>query len=246
MLVVPEGGSLFMHNMTHVVDGHTGIEHSIPLSRLYDDVVQLWSQTDVGYTPTLVVAYGGIWGENYWYSKTDVYKNERLLNFVPKQFVAPTARRSMKVPEEEYNHIRIAEMVKKLSDAGVAVQVGAHGQREGLGSHWEMWMMEQGGMTPLEAIRAATWNGARYLGMQDHIGSIETGKLADLVIIEGNPLVDLRATEHVVYTVLGGRVYDSATMTELGGPSREPYWFHVGDVPLVVATEVSPELPESE
>lgn len=240
MLVMPEGGSLFMHNMSQVVDGHTGIEHAIPLARLYDDVVQIWSQTEVAYTPTLGVAYGGLWGENYWYAKTDVWDNERLLSFVPKQFVAPAARRSVKVPEVEYNHIRIAEMCKKLSDAGVDVNLGAHGQREGLAAHWEMWMLEQGGMTPTEALRSGTWNGAMYLGMQDHIGSIEEGKLADLVVVEGNPLEDLRQTENVTYTVLGGRVYDASTMTEVGddAASREPYWFAVGDVPLVVAEDV--------
>ena len=51
MMVVPEGGSLFQHNMNMVVDGHTGIEHSLPpVPKVYDDVKQLWSQTKVGYT----------------------------------------------------------------------------------------------------------------------------------------------------------------------------------------------------
>ena len=92
LLVVPEGGSLFMHNMTMVADGHTGIEHAVPVAHLYDDVFQLWSATDVGYTPTLTVAYGGWWGENYWYQTTDVFRDERLLTFVPEDFVAPRAR----------------------------------------------------------------------------------------------------------------------------------------------------------
>ena len=87
MMVVPEGGSLFQHNMTMVVDGHTGVEHSIPVARIYDDVVQLWGGTKVGYTPTLVVGYGGIWGENYWYAKTKVWENERLLRFVPREVI---------------------------------------------------------------------------------------------------------------------------------------------------------------
>src|SRR4029077_18198409 len=82
MLVVPEGGSLFEHNMTMVVDGHTGVEHSIPVARAYKDVRQLWSGTRVGYTPTLIVGYGGIWGENYWYAKTPVWADSRLLSFV--------------------------------------------------------------------------------------------------------------------------------------------------------------------
>ena len=84
MLVVPEGGSLFQHNMTMVVDGHTGVEHAIPLAILYDDVKQLWSQTQVGYTPTLVVAYGGLDGEHYFYARTDVWKHPILSKYVPR------------------------------------------------------------------------------------------------------------------------------------------------------------------
>ena len=83
MMVVPEGGSLYQHNMNMVVDGHTGIEHAVPLASGYADMIQLWSQTEVGYTPTIVVGYGGIWGENYWYQHTEVFENERLRAFVP-------------------------------------------------------------------------------------------------------------------------------------------------------------------
>jgi hypothetical protein len=70
MNVVPEGGSLYQHNMTMIVDGHTTIEHSIPLANLYDDVHDLWRQSETAYNPTLVVAYGGSFGENYWYQES--------------------------------------------------------------------------------------------------------------------------------------------------------------------------------
>ena len=165
MMVVPEGGSLYEHNMTMVVDGHTGVEHSVPVGAVYDDTVQLWSGTEVGYTPTLVVGYGGIWGENYWYAKTNVWEDERLLTFVPRDFVDPRARRRVLAPDEEWGHFANARTAAKLHAAGVNVQVGAHGQREGLGAHWEMWMMEQGGMTPARGAPAATIDGAWYLGM---------------------------------------------------------------------------------
>jgi imidazolonepropionase-like amidohydrolase/Tol biopolymer transport system component len=221
MLVYPEGGSLFQHNMNMVVDGHTGIEHSIPLANVYRDVLQLWSSTEVGYTPTLVVGYGGLWGENYWYGHTKVWENERLSTFVPRRFLDAASRRRVIVPKEEYGHVYNARTAKKLLDAGVQIQLGAHGQREGLGAHWEMWMFEQGGMTPLEAIRAGTLAGARYLGMDEHIGSLEPGKLADLAVIDGNPLEDLRVSENVRYTVVNGRVYDAATMNEIGNRPRE-------------------------
>ena len=91
-------------NMTMVVDGHTGIEHSIPIPRIYNDALTLWAGSETYYTPTLVVGYGGLWGENYWYQVDNVWENERLMDFVPRFVVDPRARRRVKVPDEEFNH----------------------------------------------------------------------------------------------------------------------------------------------
>jgi imidazolonepropionase-like amidohydrolase/Tol biopolymer transport system component len=229
MMVVPEGGSLFNHNMTMVVDGHTGVEHAIPVAAIYDDVEALWAGSEVGYTPTLGVAYGGVWGENYWYQHTEVWANERLLSFVPREFVDPRARRPMHVGENDWNHFRAAAVAKQLSDAGVAINLGAHGQREGLAAHWELWMFVQGGMTPHEALRAGTINGARYLGFDKDLGSLEVGKLADMAIIAGDPLADIRVSEKVAYTLINGRIYDAATMAEIGNHPSEPakLWWQI-------------------
>ncbi|HSF41702.1 MAG TPA: amidohydrolase family protein [Thermoanaerobaculia bacterium] len=215
MMVVPEGGSLFMHNMTQVVDGHTGVEHSIPVAAIYADVRQLWGGTEVGYTPTLVVGYGGIWGENYWYDKTRVWEDQRLLSFVPREIIDERSRRRVTAPDEEYNHFNNARVATELARSGVEVQVGAHGQREGLAAHWEIWMLAQGGMTPMEALRAATIHGAHYLGLDKDIGSIEPGKLADVVVLDANPLENIRNTDKVRTVVLNGRVYDGMTLDQL-------------------------------
>jgi hypothetical protein len=161
------------------------------------------------------VAYGGIMGENYWYAHTPVYDHERLLSFVPRQFIDPVARRPFIAPEYEYNHIQIAEGVEQMRAAGVLTTTGAHGQREGLGLHWEMWMMGQGGMAPIEVLRSATMNGAEALGFGADIGSIEVGKLADLAIMNSNPLEDIRNTDSVCYVMLNGRLYDAWSMEEL-------------------------------
>ncbi|HXV61997.1 MAG TPA: amidohydrolase family protein [Vicinamibacteria bacterium] len=227
MLVVNEGGALFEHNMTMVADGHTGIEHSLSLGAIYDDVVQFWSQTEVANTPTLVVAYGGIAGERYWYQHTNVWEDEHLLTFVPREMIDAASRRRVMAPEEEYNHINTARIVKKLHDAGVGIQLGAHGQREGLGAHWELWMFEQGGMTPHEALRVATLEGARYLGMDQHLGSLKAGKLADLVVLENNPLENLKNSTSVRYVMVNGRLYEAATLDEIGNhPRKRPeFWW---------------------
>lgn len=223
LMVVPEGGALFQHNMTMVVDGHTGIEHSLSVENIYDDVIQLWSQQkDVGYTPTLVVAYGGIWGENYWYAHTEVWKNERLARWVPREVLEPRSRRREIAPESDYNHFRIAAGAAQLQDAGVSVQLGAHGQREGLAAHWELWMFVQGGMTEMEALRAGTIDGARYLGMDRDLGSIEPGKLADLVILERDPLENIRNSEYVDKVMVNGRLFEAETMEERISGNRKP------------------------
>lgn len=227
VMVVPEGGSLFEHDMTMVVDGHTGVEHSIPVAQIYDDVRQLWPATKVGYTPTLIVAYGGTFGENYWYEHTDVWADERLSNFVPRRVLDSRSRRRIKMPDEEYNHVNIAKVAKELNDLGVSVQLGAHGQRESLGAHWELWMFAQGGMTPLQALRAGTLNGAQYLGMDKDIGSLEPGKLADLVVLDANPLENIRNSASIKYTVANGRVFDAMTMTEVGKATPKPFWFQL-------------------
>ena len=101
------------------------------------------------------------------------------------------------------------------------VNIGAHGQREGLAAHWEMWMLVLGGMTPLEAVRAATINGARYLGMDKEIGSLEAGKLADLVVIDGDVLADIRVSDRVTHVMVNGRLYDAQTMDEVGASPEE-------------------------
>ncbi len=223
MMVVPEGGSLLEHNLTMVVDGHTGIEHSLPVEHIYSDVVQLWKPGGVGYTPTLIVGYGGIWGENYWYDKTDVWKDRRLNLFVPRFVLDPRSRRRVKAPDDEYNTLRSAGICKALVDAGVSVQLGAHGQLAGLGAHWELWMLcEQGGLSPLQALRAATLSGARYLGLDHDIGSIEQGKLADFLVLDGNPLESIRNSESIRQTVLGGRVYNANNMLLINAQPGDP------------------------
>ncbi len=229
MEVVPEGGSHFLHNMTMILDGHTGIEHNIPVHDIYKDVVSLWSSSNTGYTPTLIVSYGSMNGEYYYYDKDNVWEDKRLMNFTPRAIVDARARHREKVPDEEYEtgHIRVSQSCKQLADAGVKVNLGAHGQIQGLGAHWELKMLAAGGMSPLQAIRSATMNGAYYIGMEDEIGSIISGKLADFIILENNPLDDINNISSIVTTVANGRAYNAITMEEIGldAKPRIPFYF---------------------
>jgi imidazolonepropionase-like amidohydrolase len=212
--------------MSMIVDGHTTIEHSIPLARLYDDVHQLWRQTGVAYNPTLAVAFGGSYGENYWYQESQVWDHPILNQYVPRRLLDARARRPVTLPDNEWNHISVAREATRLSEQGIAVLIGAHGQREGLAAHWEMWMLSQGGMAPMDAIRAGTLNGARALGLDRDLGSLEVGKLADMVVMDQNPLENIRNTTSIAFTIANGRVYDSG-MNEIAPRqrARAPFWF---------------------
>jgi imidazolonepropionase-like amidohydrolase len=212
MLVVPEGGSTFHWNLNQVVDGHTGIEHNVPVAPLYKDVLDLWATTDVGYTPTLIVNYGGLNAEYYWYARTNVWENERLLRFTPREIVDARSRRRDTAADDDYYHVEVSKAAKALADRGVLVNLGAHGQLQGLGAHWELWSLGQGGMTPHQALRAATLTGATYLGLDGELGSLEPGKLADLVVLDRDPLADLRNSESISAVMINGRLLDAATL----------------------------------
>lgn len=227
MMVVPEGGSLLQHNLTMLVDGHTTLEHSISTAKIYDDIKQLWSQSTMGYTPTLGVAYGGISGENYWYDTTDVWAHPRLSQYVPSDMLTARSMRRPKAPTHHYNHINVAKVAKQLQDLGVKVNAGGHGQREGLAMHWELWMMAQGGMTPLQALRTATISPAQTLGLDSQLGSLTKGKLADIIVVNGDVSQDIRLSDRVTYTMINGRLYNADTMNEIGNydNKRERFYF---------------------
>ena len=128
---------------------------------------------------------------------------------------------------DDYFFVDVSKSAKALLDRGVTVSTGAHGQLDGMGEHWEIWMMQMGGMTNHEALRAATMNGATSLGLDKDVGSLEVGKLADLIVLDDNPLADIKNTNTVHYVMVNGRIYDAATLAQLGNhpaPAPKPTW----------------------
>ncbi|MBN8481235.1 MAG: PD40 domain-containing protein [Xanthomonadales bacterium] len=233
MLVVEEGGSTFNHNMTMVLDGVTSIEHNLPVAPLYADVINLWKQTDVRNTPTLVVSYGGLSGEYWWYARDNVWEDRKLNRFFPRETLDARSVRRETAPDWDYYHVDVAKAAKALRDAGVKITVGGHGQLQGLSANWEIWMLTQGGFSNWQALRAATIDGADLIGLSRQLGSIEAGKRADFVVLNSNPLDDIRATIDTRYVAVNGRVFDvDADMAEVGGLGRkapEFYWQHHRD-----------------
>ncbi|MEO7200795.1 MAG: amidohydrolase family protein [Dokdonella sp.] len=228
MLVVEEGGSTLNHNLPMIIDGATSIEHNLPVAPLYEDVINLWKHTDVRNTPTLVVSYGGLSGEFWWYARDNVWEDKKLNRFFPRETLDARSIRRETAPDWDYHHIDVAKAAKKLRDAGVKIQVGGHGQLQGMSANWEIWMLTQGGFSNWEALRAATFDGADMLGLSKQIGSLSTGKRADFVVLNSNPLDDIRATIDTRYVAVNGRVFDvDADMAEVGGLQRgapEFYW----------------------
>lgn len=229
MEVVPEGGSTYNHNLSMILDGHTGVEHNIPVVPIYKDVKALWNASKTAYTPTLIVSYGSQFGENFWYDRTNVWENERLLNYIPRSIIDSRSRRRTTSEFGDYGHIAVSRAVKQLADGGTKVNLGSHGQIQGIGAHWEMWMLAQGGMSPLQVIKCATISGAEYLGMSNEIGSLENGKLADLIILKENPLEDIRNSDKIAYVMVNGRLFDE-DMNEVGntGKPRGKFWWQTG------------------
>ena len=193
-------------NLTQIVDGFTGIEHTLGLTPIYDDIIQLFAATKIGMTPTLIVVYNGVSGENYFYQREKIWEDEKLLNFYSKEQLI-RHKRPTHYFEDDFYHKQMAAEMLKLHRAGVLLQMGAHGQKMGIGAHWEMEMFVHGGFTPYEAIKIATINGFKHHGLDHELGSIETMKLADLVILEKNPLIDIRNTRTIKYVMKNGVLY---------------------------------------
>jgi Tol biopolymer transport system component/imidazolonepropionase-like amidohydrolase len=216
VMVVPEGGGNLEANLSMVVDGHTSIEHSLPVTPLRDDVARLFGASGTVETPTLLVAYGGLMGEHWFYQHYDAWNNAKLLRFHPRGALdARAIRRPVMTIDGDWHHMKVAEGCRRILERGGKVTLGAHGQLQGLGPHWELWALTQGGIRPHEALRCATLYGAWALGMDRDLGSLEPGKLADLVVMDRNPLERIENSDSIRYVVKNGEVFDGETMDQV-------------------------------
>lgn len=230
--VTTEGGSDLKMNLSLMIDGFTGIEHALPQPRLYRDVVQLAGQMKLSYTPTLLVTYGGPFGENQFYTQANPFRDKKLRRFTPLDQLEQRALRRPWFHPAEYVTDKVAASAWAIQQAGGQIGVGAHGQLQGLGFHWELWALSQGGMKNIDALRIATVGGARMLGIQQDLGSIARGKLADLLVLEADPSKNLTDTLSLEYVVKGGVVYEAATLNEVWPEpgERAPGWWERGTV----------------
>jgi imidazolonepropionase-like amidohydrolase len=169
------------------------------------------------------VAYGGLSGDKWFHQHFDIWKDERLARYVPQRVLDTLGRRRLMAPDEDWHHLRVAAAAKDVVEAGGRVLLGGHGQMQGLGPHWELWAFVEAGMTPMQALRVGTRHPAEALGLDSHVGSLEAGKFADFVVLEKDPLEDIRNTETVALVVKNGQAYRPeelvATRAALGEPT---------------------------
>lgn len=227
MMPTTEGALDLKLDLTHAIDGFHGNEHAFPIVPLYKDVVEFIARSGMTYTPTLLVAYGGPWAENYFYTNTEVHDNKKIQRYIPDNIVQARTRRRPWFRDDEHVFPKLAAQAAKITRAGGRVGVGAHGQLQGIGYHWELWALQSGGMTEMEALRAATLHGAEIIGVGQDLGSIENGKLADMIILKENPLKDIKNTNTIRYVMMNGELFDGNTMKKLWPEEKEmePLWW---------------------
>jgi hypothetical protein len=232
--ITAEGGGDLKTDISMVLDGYTGVEHSLPIVPIYKDVIELEAQAGTTYTPTLIVSYGGEFGQFYWRQRMNIHDDAKVRRFTPHEEVDRVSRRRPLLLDEEYDFPLIAQGAKDIVNRGGHVALGSHGEQQGIGAHWELWMLQSGGMTPWQALYCATMNGAESIGLEKELGSIEPGKLADLQVLNSNPLEDIHNSRDLLYVIKNGFLYDASTLDQLTPQEKKfpPFFWEKSDEDL--------------
>ena len=229
--ITAEGGGDLKLDLSMVLDGYTGFEHSLGIVPIYKDVIELLAQSKSTYTPTLIVAYGGPFGQLAWRQKMDIHADPKVRRFTPHEVVDQRSRWRVMLLDDEYHFPLIAQGAAEVQRRGGNVALGSHGEQQGIGAHWELWMLQSGGMTPWEVLHCATMLGAESIGLDKELGSIEPGKLADLVVLNSNPLDNIQNSRDIQYVIKNGIVYEGETLDEVWPAAKKfpPFFWQTAE-----------------
>lgn len=225
-------------DLTMMKDGSTGIEHCPQWQDVYKDVLTLFAKSGTWLTPTFQLKAGpelenGKLYLNYQYWR---HADQKLRHFSfsdPKQRPGFSNSESIEVitrdvplDEGRKNSLVVASgILGRVRHLGGRVTLGSHGNGGGTGPQSELWALQMGGLTNMEALQAGTIMGAEALGLQKDLGSLEVGKIADLIVLNKNPLEDIHNSREIRYVMKDGILYDGNNLDEIWPEKKKcPDW----------------------
>ncbi|WP_395394060.1 amidohydrolase family protein [Novosphingobium sp. BL-8A] len=228
LLPTTEGALSLKLDLTQILDGYAGNEHALPAPVLGDDVIALMKAMRTSYVTTLSITNSGSPATDWFVAHDDPVVDAKLRRFWP----APAIRQKIAIgrdfhPLEETRFPQIAHDAGTYAAAGALLGMGSHGEVPGIGYHWEMEAHQVGGMKPMAVLHAATAGAAETIGRLADLGTLEAGKLADLVILDTDPRDDVRKARDIASVMRGGFLYDGASLQEQWPTSGEAprAWF---------------------
>ena len=219
IMLTAEGYDL-EYNLGHAMDGYSGWEHPLSVIPIYSDVAKFFAQAKTVYSNPFIFDSPTAANVEYWYAESDVWKQEKQRRWMPWRMTTFLRRRMLR-PDTDYSFPLIAQGLADILAEGGRGALGGHGEHHGTSIHWEIWMAATA-LGPMGALRTATLGSASFLGADRDLGSLEAGKLADLVVLNQNPLDNIRNTMDIRYVMKGGVLYDDDTLDEIW-PEQRPF-----------------------
>lgn len=204
-----------------VKEGGANPERLMDPSR-FDALIAFMVKQGVFVNPTMVARWRASTprGAEIAHAAAEVIKDPGVA-FVPAETRESWVKAAGRADNESYQ--KVAEFLKKYSAAGGKVIAATDaGMLPGLSLHYEMQMLADAGIPPMKALQAGTLWGAESIGQAKDLGSVEPGKLADITVIEGNPLNDVSVTKNVRMVIKDGKVLDTTYDPKFQNPFPRP------------------------